>query len=476
MFKTSTFNTRTLKQLKDFFRNRWALACFFLLTIQQLIVASSTVWLVTMMTKMTAGEPFLPFLYLYLFFLITPYIPECLANVAKINWKQEAQRSFINAFVSSNRNQIGEWSNKKIKEEKLSILTTEGPNAINAFVDYAFDFIWYILSVLFNITAVSIIVEPLFALAYGLSVIMVLTVMKLKRRTQRQLTRKALAARIDLCQSLLAAWDNVLLGNAYNFALWEDKTTQRLNRCLQRNVALERFDQLLAIMVSLITAVPSLMVVVYYAHINRFTLDKLLPFLIVLPLLFLILSYTYQTLSLMFRWAMHRSKLSTIYKAIEPITDCQASMEKKIKWPKININSSNLSTVASPDHISVPGPTGITDCQSLLLETQSFGRLTLRGENGAGKSTLLMLVKTALSEKAFFLPTQNQLSFMSETNKHSTGESLKNRLMEILEQVQADVLLLDEWDANLDHENQERLSGLIDELAKKKCVIEVRHR
>jgi ABC-type transport system involved in cytochrome bd biosynthesis fused ATPase/permease subunit len=87
-----------------------------------------------------------------------------------------------------------------------------------------------------------------------------------------------------------------------------------------------------------------------------------------------------------------------------------------------------------------------------------------------------MLVKNSLSDRAFFLPTQNQLSFISETNKYSTGESLRNRLIEILERVDVDVLLLDEWDANLDKENQERLSLLIDQLAEKKCVIEVRHR
>ncbi len=87
-----------------------------------------------------------------------------------------------------------------------------------------------------------------------------------------------------------------------------------------------------------------------------------------------------------------------------------------------------------------------------------------------------MLIKNALASRAFFLPTHNQLSFTSETNKYSTGESLRKRLTEILERVDADVLLLDEWDANLDTENKEMLSNLIDELAAKKCVIEVRHR
>jgi ABC-type transport system involved in cytochrome bd biosynthesis fused ATPase/permease subunit len=297
--------------------------------------------------------------------------------------------------------------------------------------------------------------------------------MQLKRRAQRQLTQKALTARIDLGQSLLAAWDNVLLGNAYNFKLWEEKTTQRLNRCIQRNVALERFDQILAIVVSVMTSVPSLMVVVYYILMNKSDPVKLSAFIVILPLLFMILSYTYQTLSLAFRWNMHRSKLVSIYKAIQAAKDTTTNMQKKVKWPKMMLTQ---STIASRDQMSSPVPQPIQSYNDILHQASNSCRLTIRGDNGCGKSTALMLVKNALANRAFFLPTHNQLSFLSETNKYSTGESLKNRLMEILEKVNVDVLLLDEWDANLDKENQEKLSMLIDELSEKKCVIEVRHR
>ncbi len=474
MFDTKS--PRILKQFWGLLTNRWAMGCFALLTFQQIIEASATIWLVTMMKKIISGEPFFLFLFLYLGSLIFPYIPGCIANIIKISWKQEAQRSFINAFVDSNRNQIGEWSNKGIKEEKLSILTAEGPNALQLLIDYVFELYSYIISVFFNIFALSIVVEPLFGVAYALSVLTVVTVMKAKRRIQRRLTQKALTARLDLYQSLLAAWDNVLLGNFYNFKLWQDKTSQRLKRCLQKNVELERFDQILAIVISLLTSIPSLGVVVYYVYSHRTSVPDLTAFLVTLPVLFTILSYTYQTLSLIFRWAMHRSKLVSIYKAIQPIRDSHLAMEKKIKWPKIQVASSILSTAVPDEHISLAGPYSISSYQELLIHTTRSGRVTLRGENGAGKSTLLMLVKNTLCDRAFFLPTQNQLSFMSETNKYSTGESLRNRLMEILNRVDVDVLLLDEWDANLDKENQELLSELIDELAEKKCVIEVRHR
>ncbi len=470
---SKNIHPKVQKQILGLLTNKWAIGCLSILTFQQMLEASSTFWLVKLMATITQHGNFFPYLMLYLGSLALPYIPLCVAYILKITWKQEAQRSFINAFVGFNRNNISEWSNKGIKEQKLSILTSEGPTTIHTFIDYIWDLFTYVLSVFFNILALTIVVEPLFAVAYGISVSCVAIVMKLKRRTQRQLTQKALTARIDLCQSLLAAWDNVLLGNEYNFRLWDEKTTQRLKRCLQRNVDLERFDQILAIVVALMTSIPTLVVVVYAVLAHASDPARLASFVVILPLLFMILSYTYQTLSLAFRWTMHRSKLIAIYNSIQSSKDSYVALEKKIKWPKIVVTPSK--TAAPIDRISA----AFTPVQShidLLQHTSRSGRLTMRGENGCGKSTALLLVKNALSGRAFFLPTHNHLSFTSETNKYSTGESLRKRLIEILDKVDVDVLLLDEWDANLDKENQEVLSCLIDEISEKKCVIEVRHR
>jgi ABC-type transport system involved in cytochrome bd biosynthesis fused ATPase/permease subunit len=476
MFNTSSPNVR--KQIYELLTNRWALGCLLAITCQQIIEASMIVWLVKMMARIASGRSFFPYLSLYLLSIALFYIPNGIALILKTTWKQQAQRSFIEAFVSSNKNNIGEWSNKGLKEEKLSILTAEGPAAINALIDYAWDLFQYVLSVVFNIMALSIVVEPLFAVAYSISLSCVLVVMKLKRRAQRQLTRKALTARVDLCQSLFAAWDNVLLGNFYNFNIWQEKTEQRLDRCLQRNVALERFDQFLAIFVSLVTSIPSLLVVAFFMVTNKDDPVRLSAFVVILPLLFNILSYTYQTLSLVFRLSMHRSKLTAIYKTIQPAKDLHVPLSKKVKWPKMHVQQSIITDEdsASENYVSLSALHSLQSYNDLLACTTRSGRVTIRGENGCGKSTALLLVKNALAKKAFFLPTHNQLSFISETNKYSTGESLRNRLLEILEKVDSDVLLLDEWDANLDSENKEKLNLLIDELAGKKCVIEVRHR
>ncbi len=479
MFNTTSPNVR--KHILGLLTNRWAIGCMTALTCQQIIEASSAIWLVNAMECITSGKSFVLYLALYFLCIALYYIPNGIAFILKTTWKQQAQRSFIDAFVASNRGNVAEWNNKGLKEQKLSILTSEGPAAINALIDYVWDLCMYLMSVIFYIVALSIAVEPMFAVAYTVSLTCVIIVMKLNRRIQRQLTQKALTARVDLCQSLLAAWDNVLLGNEYNFNLWQEKTGARVDRCLQRNIALERFDQFMAIFASVITSVPTLLVVAYFMVMNINDPVKLSAFVVILPLLFNILSYTYQTLALLFRWRMHRSKMTAIYKTIQATKDAHDRMSRKVKWPKISVTPGLVNGIVkiTPTHPTAekqPLPPFIQSHEELVKQASLSGRLTIRGENGCGKSTALLMVKNALAERAFFLPTHSQLSFLAETNKYSTGESLKNRLLEILEKVEADVLLLDEWDANLDSENKETLSELIDELASRKCVIEVRHR
>src|SRR5215207_7388240 len=78
------------KLIVDLFTNRWALICFGILLIQQIVEASSTIWLVKLMQSITKGQPFTLYFILSISSLALAYIPLCLAYIFKITWKQEA--------------------------------------------------------------------------------------------------------------------------------------------------------------------------------------------------------------------------------------------------------------------------------------------------------------------------------------------------------------------------------------------------
>ncbi|AKA26555.1 hypothetical protein [Pseudomonas chlororaphis] len=99
------------------------------------------------------------------------------------------------------------------------------------------------------------------------------------------------------------------------------------------------------------------------------------------------------------------------------------------------------------------------------------GRLLISGKNGAGKSSLLKLLKSEFTE-SILLP--NHTGFHEAEGPLSTGESQVKQLLHVLEQ-KAPLILLDEWDANLDMQNKILVGHILNQKAAETLIIEVRH-
>jgi ABC-type cobalamin/Fe3+-siderophores transport system ATPase subunit len=125
----------------------------------------------------------------------------------------------------------------------------------------------------------------------------------------------------------------------------------------------------------------------------------------------------------------------------------------------------------------------------------------VRGGNGAGKSSLLASLKTELKKRAYYWPTTERLAFQFTSGVDpvdvegddedevvvvaesidkklgfSSGERQLKSLEEIVEATDADIYLLDEWDANLDAANKAKADALVDQLATRARVVEISHR
>ncbi|PCI92433.1 hypothetical protein COB11_07400 [Candidatus Aerophobetes bacterium] len=207
---------------------------------------------------------------------------------------------------------------------------------------------------------------------------------------------------------------------------------------------------------------PSFFLVCYLAviHVNDFTWLAIMA--VALPRLFQILSYSYEMLFILADFPMYKSRLKTVMELLEPSHKGESNhrqLEKRIRWDAINVDSNKVS-LSSRD---------------LLGALPKSGRFTLQGENGSGKTSLLLLLKLNKGESAFYLPAKHQLMFQVSHTSLSTGQLATSTLKELLEKLDSPIVLLDEWDANLDKRNTQSLSQLIEKLSLKKCVIESRH-
>lgn len=103
------------------------------------------------------------------------------------------------------------------------------------------------------------------------------------------------------------------------------------------------------------------------------------------------------------------------------------------------------------------------------------GRVTVRAPNGSGKTALLSLFRQRLGDDSMFLPAAHTLDM--GLAKGSTGQMVM-RTFDLIEQMEKkpEVLLLDEWDANLDATNTARGQAMIEAWSRNLCVVEVRNK
>lgn len=104
------------------------------------------------------------------------------------------------------------------------------------------------------------------------------------------------------------------------------------------------------------------------------------------------------------------------------------------------------------------------------------GRITITGENGAGKTSLLFAVKHQFPKKSLLILAshkQKLLPASKSVGQHSMLELLS--AIKWTEKMNGFILLLDEWNANLDKINEKIINEKLGLLTKTGLIIETLH-
>jgi len=134
-------------------------------------------------------------------------------------------------------------------------------------------------------------------------------------------------------------------------------------------------------------------------------------------------------------------------------------------------------SVNSDDVVVVDCATGLSLSSEVFFQriTHSAiraGRFCVTGKNGSGKTTLLKRLKFSVPDSLLLLPDSY---FLEKSKDRSTGQAKLDELHAVLQE-NSRLLLLDEWDANLDCENTRTIDSILEEYAQVKLIVEVRHK
>lgn len=430
-----------------------------LIFVQQAIVALSVYFIArTIQVVDTPGAAW-PWALAFLVSIMLPYLPGHLANLCMDLWTVETTRSYQAFAADHHPYGPGDYSDTKLEEKVSTLYATTTPKVLTEICHYSSETTATVLHTLMNIGIISYIIDYRILLCYIASLILCLLFNYRYSSFAGRLSETSEIGYVRYTGTAQNVWPNLSLGNRLARQIWAGRLEAHFSVFRRDFLRERRFKTISAILISLFSVLPTGLFLghLFYTHMDD---PKYLAVLVVgLPRTFQILVVLSELSNLLFDANHMRGK----FKVLQAFFDHSARTTVRVAFRGL------------ADSVSDRTWSSDEDLESLIntIASRSSGRITIKGPNGSGKTTLLLHLKDRFGGKALYLPAK--LIFDLE-QQGSTGEQKREEIKLALSADDIQLLLLDEWDANLDQQNLDRINALIDDAALNRVVVEVRHR
>jgi len=449
-----------------FIINKYSLMVALLIVIKQVIVATSTLWIVNMGQSINDSHSFIFYFALFSASLIIVYIPGALSNYFL---DLSIFKSFQRYIARFNHNHYGHAELSRdvaYKKNHEPYLVSEGFSVINELHLFYYNYFEIALNIILSVIALSYLVNQDLFIAYFISMLLVVAVIKLFSTYIKHATAAEQSSRIDMVQVLTQQWDNVLIGNDQNYDCWRQHFKLARLKAQETKVKNTLWVELSTTIASFIGFIP----IVYFLleTITEAAGDTLLltALIATLPRQITTVHYLSDIAYFSNQFTALNTRINGLRKSL---ILTQTKSPATITWEQIKLQETTTQQVVNQHHSF--------DTVSAFISPKNSGRYLISGPNGCGKSSLLLQLKSHFKDSAYYLPTHSDLLFKDNIDSNlSSGERQRNALNNIQALQGVTLLLLDEWDANLDKNNKQQLSRLLDDLSQTCCIVEVRHR
>jgi hypothetical protein len=459
------------------------------LMIVEAMLTATTTWLVINAgRKVASGHFLLNDLLWILSAQSTSYVAGVISWIFAERAGYRGLGQYMLRFARENRGKVKLFADKSAREQVEPFLTGEASHCYFSLI-YELEFtLKLFLGLVFNALVLGSQIDLSLPFAYvgafGALLLMQWTLQKPIGRAY--LENQRLNNRVTA--QGYTAWDNIFSGNRYNLRLWLGGFKSRLREALTAQLRAIVAREGMSAMSGIVSLGIVFAAITFVAVQNVSDTTLLIALATTLPRQ---IEMTYELHLLANGWndfIAVWTRFGGVATHMLPQPD--KTFDARIKFDRLVLREGDLANVVS----------SLNDALR-IVEARPTGRINIRGGNGSGKSSLLASLKTELRQRAYYWPASDRLAFdfaggvvpvdiendddggktvvtepIEKTLGFSTGERQLKSLEEIVDDTDARIYLLDEWDANLDAANKIKADALVDTLAARARVVEISHR
>jgi len=438
------------------------------LLIQQLIAATSSIWIVEFVRIVKdSGAWRLPFV-LFLLSMILPYLPGALALHFMNIWNFQAQRDAVELYVKNTVGRVELYSNQNLKSKQIVQMSKDVPQFINELTQFSYNFLSIILNFSLQVMAVGFILGLHFTMSFLVGISLMVIYIFMATRRNKSLSMEKQKAISLLATEVGASWENLTLANKHNLGIWSNclkNCLALLQNATKRSSFAKEFGGAL---ISIIGFMPVLLYFYLTILSGGPTVYDLLTTSVLMPRIFQIFNSCTTLILTINHVSFVRGQWEALKSSFDDLENCKDDLASRIIFSEMNVRNNETAETFKLNSM---------DELLALLDTAQSGWYTIMGPNGCGKSTMLLYLKRLCGSTGFYLPTNFSLKFLSlEGKKYSTGQKAAYALTEIATIKGIKTLMLDEWDANLDQSVIVKIKDILAQMSKQMLVIDVSHR
>jgi ABC-type transport system involved in cytochrome bd biosynthesis fused ATPase/permease subunit len=429
------------------------------LTLQQISVAASVVFLALAAESIGTPVQALWFLLGFVLCMIAPYGFGIMANLRYDQWYLAGLSEFLTVATRHHPFTPRHYPLDGLGEDREAIFSNTAPSVLGEFCSYVMTLLSSTLNATLTLAAVAIVVDWRIGAVYLISFAGCLIFGRMVSERTSTAAFAAEEARVSVAAQGASLWPNLAIGNKQAVANWNRDLTERFvhyTTSFNRSLKIQSWSQFAIALISLLPTSAVLLSVALSAQDDP---ARLAAILVVAPRVFQILMSLNDLSVAIYDWNHVKGRIEVLRDFFTPPEDT---------LPPVDVAALTVTeTIENHTHL-------VPDIRQRIARGKP-GRVLLSGPNGSGKTTLLLTLKQDLGDAAFFLPCQSGLS-LTQNETGSTGEQKRHEI-DYLGRLSdpPQVFLLDEWDANLDPHNLAQVDDMIRSLSQTSLVIEVRH-